>query len=96
MLGGSRTGKGEVLGFFEHMRIEMSDAGLRFCAMPQGRAGACFQAVSVTDRQIVFENTTNDYPTRIMYRKEPHGVSAEISDPGGARSQTWTFVPLAE
>lgn len=96
MLGGSRSGTGDTLGFFEHMRIERSDAGLKFCAMPQGRAGACFQSVAANEGEVAFENPANDYPTRIVYRREPYGISAEISGPDGSRKQRWTFVPRAE
>ncbi len=94
MLGASRSGKAGALGFFEHMRIISGLDGLAFCAMPQGKAGTCFKAVSSGAREIVFENVANDFPTRITYRREEWGVSAEISGPDGARVQRWRYVPL--
>ena len=96
MLGASRAGSGDKLEFFEHMRIERKTAGVQFCALPQGKAGACFPAVTSTPGEIVFENTAHDYPTRIIYRREEGGISAEISGPGGTRRQSWRFVPLTD
>lgn len=96
MLGGSRSGKGSELGFFEHMRIGRTASGLEFCALPKGQAGGCFPATSVTATEIVFENPAHDYPTRIAYRRIGGGIEAEISGPNGARRQQWRFVPLRD
>lgn len=96
MLGSSRSGRRDAVGFFEHMRIERTTTGLQFCALPKGAPGACFPAIAAGAREIVFENSANDYPTRIVYRLEEGGISAEISGPGGTRRQSWRFVPLAD
>jgi hypothetical protein len=96
MLGASRSGKSERLDFFEHMRIVRTASGVEFCAMPQGKPGACFPAISSLPDEIVFENGANDYPTRIAYRRRELGISAEISGPGGTRRQSWRLVPLAD
>lgn len=95
MLGASRSGKADRLGFFEHMRIARNSAGLEFCALPQGRAGTCFPAVSASSSEIAFENASHDYPKRIVYRREKFGISAEISGAGGSRRQVWQLIPLA-
>lgn len=95
MMGAARSGKADALGDFEHMRIIAGPAGLQFCAVPRGQAGACFDAVDVGDRHITFENAKHDYPTRITYRREEWGISAEITGPNGARPQNWRYVPLA-
>ena len=94
MLGASRGGKAGALGSFEHMRIISGADGLSFCAMPQGKAGTCFKAVSSGPREIVFENAAHDYPTRIIYRREDWGVVAETSGPNGTRVQRWRYIPL--
>ena len=96
MLGASRSGKAGVLGFFEHMRIVGAGPDLKFCAMPQGKAGTCFTAVAGDERHIVFENLLHDYPTRITYRREADGISAEISGKDGARTQRWRYVPISD
>ena len=91
MLGASRSGKAEALGFFEHMRIVSGADGLAFCALPQGKAGTCFRAVEVGKGHVRFENKAHDYPTRITYRREGQGLVAEISGPDQSRLQTWRF-----
>ena len=95
MLGASRSGKAEALGSFEHMRIVAGPSGLEFCAMPQGEPGNCFKAIESGAGYVTFENERNDYPTRITYRREEWGISAEISGPNGTRAQRWRYVPLA-
>ena len=95
MLGASRSGKADALGFFEHMRIVAGPSGLEFCAMPQGKPGTCFKAVESGAGHVTFENQNNDYPTRITYRRETWGISAEITGPNGARPQRWRYLPLA-
>lgn len=94
MLGASRTGKSEALGFFEHMRIVRGADGLSFCAMPQGKAGTCFKAVEAGAQHLIFENKAHDYPTRVTYRRDGEGLVAQISGPDNARLQTWRFVKL--
>ena len=91
MLGASRSGKAEALRFFEHMRIVATAEGIAFCAMPQGKAGACFKAVAAGERSITFENAQNDYPGRITYRREGEELVAEISTLKGDRLQRWRF-----
>ena len=96
MLGGSRSGQGDSLAFFEHMRIARTERGLEFCALPKGQAGGCFPATSASASEIVFENPAHDYPTRIAYRRVQGGIEAEISGPNGAKRQRWRFVPLED
>lgn len=91
MLGASRSGKQDALGFFEHMRIIRQDGTVHFCALPKGQAGACFKAVSATATEIVFENPAHDFPNRIVYRREGDELFAQISGLDGARAQNWRF-----
>ena len=94
MLGASRGGKADALGAFEHMRIIRTGGAIAFCAMPGGKAGACFRAVSATASSITFENAQHDYPTRVEYRREGDHLLGEISGPGGSRRQTWKYKRL--
>ena len=91
MLGASRSGKAGGLDFFEHMRIISRVDGLAFCAMPQGKAGACFKAVAAGAGSITFENAANDYPNRITYRREGAELVAEISTLKNERLQRWRY-----
>jgi hypothetical protein len=94
MLGASRSGKAEALGFFEHMRIVRDADGLAFCAMPQGKAATCFKAVDSSASHVTFENAAHDYPTRVTYRRDGAGVRAEISGPDNSKRQSWRYVRL--
>jgi hypothetical protein len=91
MMGGGRSGKGAKLDWWEHTRIELSGAKLRFCALPKGQAGACFEATKVATGEIVFENPGHDFPTRVAYRRAGDELLAEISGKDGANAQRWRF-----
>ncbi len=91
MIGASKTGKGETVQFFEHMRIEERDGGLAFCALPKGQASACFKATSASASEIVFENPAHDYPQRIRYSREGNELQAEIALKDGSKPNRWRF-----
>lgn len=83
MLGMSRTvAKGKVVES-EFIQIRPGPGGeLFFVAQPSGQKEAAFQAVSQTDREIVFENRTHDYPQVIGYRLNADGsLTAWIEGP---------------
>ena len=95
MLGAGRSGKGAVLGNFEHMRIiRDGGGGLSFCAMPQGAAGACFRGVSSDRNSITFENPAHDFPQRVSYRREGEQLTASVSDLDGKRVQQWRYIRI--
>lgn len=91
MLGASRSGKSEALGFFEHMRIIRQGDGLAFCAMPQGKSSTCFKAVAADATSVTFENPTHDFPKRIAYRLDGEQLIGEISGLKGERVQRWRY-----
>lgn len=92
MLGVNRSGKGERATGFEYMRIAADGAGrVSFWASPSGKAAVPFALVSSGRREAVFENLKNDYPTRIVYRRNGATLAATISGPNGANPMSWTF-----
>ena len=91
MIGASKTGKGDAVQFFEHMRIEKRAGGLTFCALPKGQAGACFEATAIDGQSVTFENAANDYPQRIRYSREGDELAAEISMKDGSKPNRWRF-----
>jgi len=94
MLGSSRSGKGDTLQFFEHMRIVRDEAGsTSFCAMPKGQAGGCFAKEKQTATEIVFVNAKHDYPQRIRYWREGKYLMAETSLSDGSKAQRWRYSP---
>jgi hypothetical protein len=92
MLGTSLAGKGGTAGWFEYMRIAKGeDKRLAFFASPGGAPASAFPLVRSGRKEAVFENPAHDYPTRIVYRREGHVLSATISGPGGVKTRSWRF-----
>jgi hypothetical protein len=94
MLGLNRSGRADRLAGFEFMRIA-PDAGGRpvFHASPGGAAPVAFPLTAATPTSALFENPAHDFPTIIRYRRQGNRLLAEMSGPGGAGLQRWTFEP---
>ena len=92
MLGLNRSGKGEKVSGFEFMRI-VCEERCTFYASPSGQAPVAFREAASEGRgqQLVLENPANDFPKRIVYRREGNRLLATISGAGGANSISWTF-----
>ena len=72
---------------FEQMRIEAGLPGpedMSFFAQPRGADGATgFRLVRSGPREAVFENMENDFPQRIIYRREGDRLTGRIEDRQG-------------
>lgn len=69
MLGMSRTVSGGKTVAFEYLRIVEEEGGwLVLIASPSGQETARFRMVSMSEYDVVFENTEHDFPQRIIYR----------------------------
>ena len=80
MIGASRSGKGEKLQFWEHMRIvREADGKLAFWAISGDQKPVRFVATKVSAEAITFENSQHDYPQRITYWREGKILRALIS-----------------
>lgn len=92
MMGSGRTGKGNVVGHWEWMRIERDVEGkLVFLASPKGAAPAAFQPVRATATEIEWQNAAHDYPQRVVYRRTAEGLEAEISLADGSNANRWSY-----
>jgi Domain of unknown function (DUF6265) len=92
MIGASRSGEGEKLQFWEHMRIVTEDNGkLAFWAIAGDQKPVRFGAVKATDNEIVFENAGHDYPQRIRYWREGNELKARISLIDGSKPYDFSF-----
>jgi len=94
MMGSSRTGKGDVLQWYEHSRITSDGGVTTYCALPKGQSGGCFNASKVGENEIVFENEAHDFPQRIRYWREGRDLLAEISLKDGSKAQRWRYAPM--
>ena len=69
MIGVSRSVRNGETVAFEFIRIvEQDDGGLEFIASPSGQSTASFSMLSLSDREVIFENPDHEFPQRIIYR----------------------------
>lgn len=92
MIGASRSGTGDTLGFWEHMRIvHEADGGMAFWAIAGDQKAVRFGATAVSENSITFENADHDYPQRIKYWREGKTLKAEISLTDGSKAVGFQF-----
>ncbi|MES2992464.1 MAG: DUF6265 family protein [Pseudomonadota bacterium] len=73
MLGLSRTVRQGQTVAFEFMQLrELPDGRLAFIAQPSGRSPTTFPALRVSDTEVTFENTSHDFPQRVIYARDGH------------------------
>lgn len=96
MIGASRSGNGNKLGFWEHMRImREADGTLAFWAIAGNQPAVRFAATKSGAEEIVFENAEHDYPQRIRYWRNGKTLMAEISLLDGSKANRFSFEPMA-
>jgi hypothetical protein len=83
MLGVSRTVRADSVLEFEQLRIYTRGGRAIYAASPSGQSSAEFEARTTTDSLVVFENSTHDFPQRIMYRR--HGADSLTARIEGTR-----------
>lgn len=87
LLGVSRTSRGDSLVGYEYMRIQARGGSLVFAAQPSGQPPVEFLASTVSRDEVVFENSANDFPQRIRYRRSgSDSLRARIEAPRGAET----------
>lgn len=92
MIGASRSGKGEALQFWEHMRIvRETDGTLAFWAISADQKPVRFIAKQNAADGIIFENADHDYPQRIRYWREGKLLKAQISLLDGSKPVDFQF-----
>lgn len=73
MFGVSRTiAKGRT-SEYEYLRIVEQNGTLAYIALPSGQKEATFTLAAIKPGEIVFENPRHDFPTRIIYQRQPDG-----------------------
>jgi hypothetical protein len=86
----ARPGKGAS---FEFLRIGVKDGKLVYFASPGGRPPVEFAVAQIGDGTVTFENPSNPYPTRIIYRRDGDALVARIEGrrQGNDASEEWRF-----
>jgi hypothetical protein len=97
MIGASRSGKGETLQFWEHMRIvREADGKFAFWAIAGDQKPVRFVAVKMSAAEIVFENPEHDFPQRIRYWREGEELKARISLIDGSKPTEFSFRSMGQ
>lgn len=92
MIGASRSGTGDTLKFWEHMRIQKEDDGaVVFWAISADQKPVRFVAIMSGENEMAFENPAHDYPQRIKYWREGNKLKAEISLLDGSKAVQFRF-----
>jgi len=87
MMGMSRTVIDGRTASYEFVRIApMLSGTLAYIAAPSGQPARTFPIKTVTDREVIFENLANDFPQRVIYRRDGAGIKARIEGVSGGRS----------
>jgi hypothetical protein len=78
MMGVSRTVNSGRTTEWEFLIIREGAKGLEYVAKPSGQAEATFSSTRVSANEVVFENPTHDFPTRIIYKRDGDALVASI------------------
>jgi hypothetical protein len=78
MMGVSRTVNNGKTTEWEFLIIREGSRGLDYVAKPSGQPEATFTAARVSAGEVVFENPTHDFPTRIIYKRDGDVLGAAI------------------
>ncbi len=78
---------------FEFLRISETTSGFSYYASPGGKLPVEFKMKETGDRRVVFENSTHDFPQRVLYWRDGEHLVARIEGTikGKARSEEWRF-----
>jgi hypothetical protein len=92
MLGTGLSGRGNRAESFDFMRIAADRTGkISYWGSPQGATPVPFALVRASRNELVFENPSHDFPTRVVYRRDGNVLTATISGPGGKGAQSWRY-----
>ncbi len=93
MLGVSRRIENGFTREFEFLRIVTSGGGgFDYIAMPKGENETRFNAASITDHSVLFDNPSNEFPTRIVYEyTAPDQLNARIEGTSNGQPMALRF-----
>ncbi len=93
MVGVNRTAFPNGKGTFEFLRISETEKGLTYFASPAGKPATPFLIKALDKQTVVFENTANDFPHRILYERVGDTLVASIEGEikGKSKSMKWTW-----
>jgi hypothetical protein len=93
--GSSQTVKDGKTTQIEFAAIHEKDGKITYAPIFNGKALSVFTLTRVENKTATFENPTNDFPKKIIYRRNADGsltARTEGADPSDKASQEWTMV----
>lgn len=91
LIGFSRTVRGGRTAFYEFLRIEQKDGGMRYVARIGARE-VPFALAKLTDDEAEFTNPEHDFPQVIRYRRiSADEIHARIDGPPNAKEKAQDF-----
>lgn len=78
MIGMSRSVRGGKTTEYEFLQIRDVGGKLAYVARPSGGAETVFPLKAMEPGEVIFENPDHDFPQRIIYRRQPSGITARI------------------
>jgi hypothetical protein len=92
LLAVARSVEGGRVVAWELLRIVEEDGSLAYYASPDGAPQTRFALSSLTANEVVFENPTNEFPRRVIYRLAQSGdISARIEGAAGDPARAVDF-----
>lgn len=94
LLGTGHARGGRVLLFSEHLTILRDGDHLAYVAWPIDQQPVVFPLVHSGPAEVVFENTSHDFPQRIAYTRTDANtlaVQAKGTGEAGPRVESWTL-----
>ena len=92
MIGVGRTLKAGKLVDYEFLRIIETASGLAYVSRPSGnKEDTSFPLKSSTANSVVFENSTHDFPQRILYTRSGDKMTARIEGTSDGKTRGIDF-----
>lgn len=92
MLGYSRSGREDVLGEWEFIRIQAGADGVPvYWGSPGGRPAVGFRLTARDGTSATFDNPAHDFPQRIRYARDGDVMVATVSAIDGSNAMSWTY-----
>ena len=92
LLGVNRSGCSQGAGGFEFLRIQADADGTPvYWASPGGAPAVAFRMTAWSTDSVTFENPANDFPRRIVYRRDGDLLIATISNGDDEPRMSWTW-----
>lgn len=94
MIGMNRMVIGERTASYEYLRIERTEDGIDYVAIPIRQSLTRFRLIECAGDRVVFENPDHDFPNRIIYERSGDKLIGRIEGMRGGKeaSAQWEWI----